>query len=79
MRAKWMCVALMCALLFGSLGFAYGTIVSLKKCNDEWNNRSSDCNINRAQYGSTTTEEEYYNLDHIDLVEDYDFVPIGEE
>jgi hypothetical protein len=30
---KWLCITLMCALLFGALGYAYGAMVTSEKCN----------------------------------------------
>ena len=41
---KWACIALMCAALFGSIGYMYGSIIATEKCNEFWDAKDPICN-----------------------------------
>ena len=67
---KWLCITLMCAILFGALGFGYGQMMTTEKCNNYWNNNiDSVCNIRLLTEDSQTisTDNTKIHLDRIKL------------
>jgi len=37
---KWLCITLVGAIMFGTLGYMYGSIISTDKCNAFWLNKT---------------------------------------
>ena len=75
---KWLCIGLLCAALFGALGYGYGQMISIQKCNDYYeNNMDSICNLNMLKDSQTiSTDKSIFDPEKINLSQ-FNFTPIG--
>jgi high-affinity Fe2+/Pb2+ permease len=74
---KWICIGLMCATLFCTLGFAYGQMIANNNCNNYWNNNiDSICSTILLKNSQTiSTDNTPFHPERINL-SDYGFNPI---
>lgn len=43
-KLKWLCITLMCALIFVSIGYAAGQMIATERCNNYWTSKEDACN-----------------------------------
>ena len=76
---KWFCVALVCAILFLSLGYAYGSMMSINKCNAYWMNKTENIKctgLDILQDSQTiSTDDVLFDIDKVDLTK-LNFTPL---
>jgi len=68
---KWFCVALICAILFSAIGYAYGSMIATSKCNAYWMNKTENIKctgLDILQDSQTvSTDDVIFDLDKVDL------------
>ena len=74
---KWICITLMCAIVFSALGFGYGQMVSSTECDKLLKMQASKCEFIGNDITGTITNKSRFDFDYIrqNMLENFTVIP----